>query len=47
MHGVQSLEEENIESDYRIAKLLFILLLLKIIDDLELKRQNEMLSTTL
>ena len=37
MHGVQSLEEKNIESDYRIAKLLFILLLLKIIDDLELK----------
>lgn len=38
MHGVQSFEDKNIESDYRIAKLLFILLLLKIIDDLELKR---------
>lgn len=39
MHGVQSLEEKNIESDYRIAKLLFILLLLKIIDDLELNKK--------
>ena len=38
MHGVQSFEDKNIESDYRITKLLFILLLLKIIDDLELKR---------
>lgn len=37
MHGVQSLEEKGIESDYRIAKLLFILVLLKIIDDLESK----------
>lgn len=36
MHGVQTLEENDIESDYRIAKMLFILLLLKIIDDLEL-----------
>lgn len=37
MHGVQSLEEKGIESDYRIAKLLFILVLLKIIDDIESK----------
>lgn len=38
MHGVQTLEEKGIESDYRIAKKLFILLLLKIIDDLELNK---------
>lgn len=38
MHGVQTLKESGIESDYRIAKKLFILLLLKIIDDLELKK---------
>lgn len=38
MHGVQTLEERGIESDYRIAKKLFILLLLKIIDDLELNK---------
>lgn len=38
MHGVQTLEEKHIESDYRIAKKLFILLLLKIIDDLELNK---------
>lgn len=38
MHGVQTLEENGIESDYRIAKMLFIFLLLKIIDDLELNK---------
>lgn len=38
MHGVQTLEEKHIESDYIIAKKLFVLLLLKIIDDLELKK---------
>ena len=38
MHGVQTMEENDIESDYRIAKMLFILLLLKIIDDLELTK---------
>lgn len=37
MHGTQPYEE-SIESDYQIAKLLFILLLLKIIDDLESKK---------
>lgn len=38
MHGVQTQEENGIESDYRIAKMLFIFLLLKIIDDLELNK---------
>ena len=37
MHGVQSNQIQTIESDYRIAKFLFILLLMKIIDDLECK----------
>lgn len=36
MHGVQPTEKEKIENDYQIVKLLFILLLLKIIDDIEL-----------
>lgn len=40
MHGVQTLEEKHIESDYIIAKKLFVLLLLKIIDDLELNKAN-------
>ncbi len=34
MHGVQSHEDKDIDTDYRIAKLLFILLLLKINEDL-------------
>ena len=38
MHGVQSFDEKTIESDYHIAKLLFVLMLLKIIDDIESKR---------
>ncbi len=37
IHGVQSNQIQTIESDYRIAKFLFILLLMKIIDDLECK----------
>lgn len=41
MHGVQSPEEKNIKSDYSIAKLLLILLLLKIIDDLESKQESK------